>query len=58
MKIIEKSEEFPDETLQWLEMRPADDNQEHINRINVMADECGLDGVKNEEEYRAFLTTF
>ena len=39
-------------------MRPAEDNEERIDRINIMADECGLDGVKNEAEYRAFLTTF
>jgi hypothetical protein len=58
VKIIEKSEEFPDETLEWLEMRPAENNEERIDRINIMADECGLDGVKNAEEYRAFLTTF
>jgi len=58
VKIIEKSEEFPEENLEWLEMRPAEDNDERINRINIMADECGLDGVKNEAEYRAFLTTF
>ena len=58
VKIIEKSEETPDETLEWLEMRPAEDNEERIDRINIMADECGLDGVKNEAEYRAFLTTF
>lgn len=58
VKIIEKSQEFPEDTLEWLAMRPAEDNEERINRINIMAEECGLDGVKNEEEYRAFLTTF
>lgn len=58
VKIIEKSEAFPEETLEWLEMRPADDNEERIDRINIMADECGLDGVKNEEAYHAFLMTF
>ncbi len=58
VKIIEKSQQFPDETLEWLEMRPAEDNEERIDRINLMADECGLDGVKNAEEYRAFLATF
>ncbi len=58
VKIIEKSEEFPEETLGWLSMRPSEDNEERIYRINIMAEECGLDGVKNEEEYRAFLTTF
>ena len=58
VKIIEKSEEFPEASLEWLAMRPADDNEERIDRINIMADECGLDGVKNAEEYRTFLTTF
>jgi len=58
VKIIEKSEEFPDENIEWLEMRPAENNEERISRINIMADECGLDGVKNEAEYRAFLSTF
>ena len=58
VKIIEKSEEFSEETLDWLEMRPSENSEERINRINIMAEECGLDGVKNEEEYRAFLATF
>lgn len=58
VKIIEKSLALPDEPLEWLDMRPAEDNMERINRINIIAEECGLDGVKNEEEYRAFLETF
>lgn len=57
VKIIQKSQEFPDERLDWLEMRPSDDGNARIDRINLMSDECGLSGVKNEEEYRAFLET-
>lgn len=58
VKIIQKSQQFPDEILEWLVIRPTEDNVGRINKINFLAQECGLDGTKNEEEYLAFLTTF
>jgi len=57
VKMIEKALENPEITLDWIEMRPADNLTQRRLRINAMSDPCGLDGVKNEAEYTRFLET-
>lgn len=55
VKIIQKAQS-PDQTMpEWFDLRPAENMSSRVQRMNVNAEPCGLDGVKNAAEYRAFL---
>lgn len=55
VKILEKTTLEGVETPDWLIMRPADDISARMEILNQIAEPCGLDGVKNEAQYQAFL---
>lgn len=55
VKIINKAREDWTVAPDWFAFRAVDDIIGRINTMNRLGDACGLDGVKNESEYEAFL---